>query len=498
MSKRKATPATKAVEEDKSKLDGLVQAEEQIVEEVEAADDKTTEETAKTSTDAAASKKAPTTSSKKPDVSGDDESSDAPANKSRTVDIPVEPVVWDEEPETKNREKNLVVESGDDKEATVLAEAEYTDPTILGNIVDSEADVYLHESRVDSGVETQAVKLQYAENADVSDEQIARVAEIEAADMSAKTNHTLPNGPNPESINPTVKVNSMITRATNFDPEHNPAFVENQNIAQGRAGGIGAEGSLVQTSAMKHKQLLVDAKGNSTSSTETLQLDEIAIPVESRRPTRMEQQILRQSRSANPVLRDNSSEPIIAKTRPVNIFQAVAQAKTLDGQTVKNYMVSGATDMREHLEQTVGISQDKLNDGSFLSTLVDSLDEYTKAMSPNAPKTAETVSEQQAVLIGVLNATLDQDVDVGVTGLQIVEEYFKVYRNAAFRGDLPFRAFNEFSPEENRLSNLIYTIQEIANTNRKEALGQVSIKKLKDSIDSETGQLIIVSYLRRG
>lgn len=350
----------------------------------------------------------------------------------------------------------------------------------------TEGNVKLDETKVDSGVDTVAVKLQYAENENVSDEQVARVAETEAAKTSAKVNHSLPNGVAPEQINATVKLNTMITRTTASDGEDVPTPTMQERVG------------LVTDSALRHKQSLVDQHGRSTTSTETLQLDEIAIPAEDRRATRMQQQIARQSRSANPILRESSSEPLINKARPINVFQAVARAKSADAKDPKNYMVEGADNMVEHLQKTLGLNDETINNGKFLSTLIDTMNTYVKVMNPTAPKTASDVTEQQKIFIGSLKGVLDQETATGVVGLEIIEQYFKVYRNGALRGELPFRAFNEVSPEENRLTNLVYAIQEIANTNRKDTLNTVSIKKLKESVDSENGQLIIVSYLRKG
>lgn len=445
--KAAAKPATKTAEKtDESKLDALVQAEEEINAESTKTDDaKTPEPTADKTVKLTPKVQAETT---------DKEADDA------------EPVVVDNSSDA----KPVLIEAG------------------------TEGNLKLNSTNVDSGTDTAAVHLQYDDT--VTDEQVARVAEMEAAQKSGEVNNRLPNKTAPEQVDSTVKLNTMIARATSIDTDK---IDERQGVHSTMADRAARrESRLIRNSAARDKRTLRDPSRNSFSSTETLQLDEIAVPVEGRRPSRMQEQIARQSRSANPIMGVNSTQPIISKERPINVFKAVAQAKNNDGKQAKLYMVDGATTMSGHLQKTLGLSEEKLTDGGFLNKLVDMLDEYVKKMNPSVPKTAADVTEQQKTFIGTLKVVLDQSAATGVVALQIIEQYFRVYRNAAMRGELPFRAFNEVSPDENRLTNLIYAIQEIALYGREQALQNVSIKKLKESVDSETGQLIIVSYLRQG
>lgn len=442
----KAAQTTSTESTDESKLDALVQAEEEI--KAEAADE--------------------TTATKTEDKPVEEETAD------KTVKLAVAP----KEDTTEEAEvEPVVVDNSSTAQPVVIESA-------------TEGNLKLNATNVDSGVDTVAVRLQY--DTDTTDEQVARTAELEAVRKSDEVNNRLPNKPAPEQVDSTVKLNTMIARATAIDTDK---IDERQGVHSTMADRATR---LVQNSKARNKRTLLDPARDNFSSTETLQLDEIAVPVEGRRPSRMEEQIARQARSANPILRDNSTQPIIDKGRPINVFKAVAQAKNNDGKEAKTYMVSGTSTMSEHLQKTLGLSEERLNDGGFLNTLVDTLDSYVKAMNPSVPKTPAVVSEQQKILIGTLKVILDQNTAVGVVALQIVEQYFFVYRNAAMRGELPFRAFNEVSPDENRLTNLIYAIQEIALHGRARALNNVSIKKLKESVDSESGQLIIVSYLRQG
>lgn len=387
-----------------------------------------------------------------------------------------------------NRKTNKAVKRADDNKLDKDIVADDKD------IISTQGNVNLTDTEIDDGSSTPAVEMQYADGT-VSDEDIATVAEQRAADKSRQVN-SLDFNNNSESVDNEVKVNSAIATATNFDVDKNPQYRKSQDLEAARENGLGNKG-IVSLQALDEPRGLAETN----SSTEHLQLDEIAVPNENRRaPSAMEERVRRQaSQNHNTLLNsNNSSESLISRTRRINVFQAVAEAKTTSEQETKRYLTGNITSMRQHLSQELGLNIESLDAGSFLGSVVDSLNDYVKAMDPRSPKNAGEVSLNQGNFINTIKTILEQkDTATGVMGLNILEEYCKIYRTGAMRGELPLRAFNEFSGEDNRLTNLIYTIQGIAKDGREKALSNISIKKLKESVDSVDGQHVIVSYLNQ-
>lgn len=360
----------------------------------------------------------------------------------------------------------------------------------------TDANVDPENDNVDDGSENKAVETQY--DSSQSDEQVARTAEMQQREEAEKANSLPDQKTAPERISNKVKTAHEISRAKTFNMDKNPRYTKG---AQPTGEDTSSDG-VVARQARHNPDKFLGAGNPSQSSTNHLQVNEVAVPAEDHKQTaksELQMKVERQMGMSQDTLqnRTRSNEPIVSRRRRVNIFQALAEGNEADsGDVNKGSMTSD--EMRKHLVEKTNVSEKAIQEGTYLGSLVETLTLYSKNMGPNTPTTPKEITRNQTNFVNVLKTILEQkQTEVGVVGLNIVEEFFRKFSNGAFSGERPFRAFNEFSTKDNRLTNLIYTIQEIATHGREKALANVSITKLKESVESESGQRVIVSYLNQ-
>lgn len=286
--------------------------------------------------------------------------------------------------------------------------------------------------------------------------------EAEAEAISTMVNDSLPNKPAPEQIHEEVKADAIITRAANLDVE---AYKATQDLPIDQAA----------------------------TSTETNHLDELPIPAGEYAMSEREMQVRRIQENNMPILRQNSSEDIISRNRPLNVFQKLAEAKESNNSAVR--VTTTSDDMAAKLQEKFGIDVRDPRSNDFLRSMVETLDDYVKRMSPRSPIPTDQMVEQQKNLTRLIAGCFEREPKIGVLGLQIVEEYFRVYSNGAFGGSYPFRAFNSLAPKYSELSNVLYAIQSIVKDGKQEAMRTISKQKLKESVGSQDGQMVLLSYL---
>lgn len=450
MAKRKSTPAqTKAAAsvsttsettdvENESKIAALVEAEETIE------DDKDAKAT-----------------SAKPVVL--DEAGFLPEDK------PVKNRTASKSSKTDDKVDGVVV---DPKKATTQPENGKNKDDTMGNI---KPEITTVESRAESlgeslqeGEEDRHVaipgKVALATNPPQVDEDTATAlekTEAEAEAVSTMVNDTLPNKTAPEQIHNAVKADEIIARAASVDVK--------QKLAQ--------------------QDLPIDL---AETSTETPHLDEIPVPAGELAMSEREMQVRRMQESNMPILRQNSREDIIDRNRPLNVFQRLAEAN--EKQSNQQTRV-GSPDMVAVIQDKLGIDVTNTKTDEFLSSIVATLDEYVKRMSPRSPTTSEKILEQQKNLTRIIFGCFEREPKIGVAGLQIIEEYFRAYSNGAFGGMYPLRAFNALAPTYSNLSDIIYTIQNIVKDDKATAMRSISKQKLKESVPTQDGQMVLLSYL---
>lgn len=286
--------------------------------------------------------------------------------------------------------------------------------------------------------------------------------EAEAEAISTMVNDSLPNKPAPEQIHEEVKADAIITRAANLDVE---AYKATQDLPIDLAA----------------------------TSTETNHLDEIPVPAGEYAMSEREMQVRRIQENNMPILRQNSREDIIDRKRPLNVFQKLAEAKESRNETTR--VKTTSEDMAEKIQEKFGLDVRDPKTNDFLRNIVETLDDYVKRMSPRSPIPTDQMVEQQKNLTRLLAGCFEREPKVGVLGLQIVEEYFRVYSNGAFGGSYPFRAFNSLAPKYAELSNVLYAIQNIVKDGKQEAMRTISKQKLKESVGTQDGQMVLLSYL---
>lgn len=379
------------------------------------------------------------------------------------------------------------------------------------NGIDTMGDVHLDENVVLSRAET----LGEAEQDGVGDRHVSspgiramvqdpnvgsldglsapEIAALEGEAVSNMVNHALPNKPAPEQVHETVKADEMITRVADYHVDLQRTQAGNQRINNPKVEGLGAPENLAVAKAMKHDMLLVDAAGKSTGSVESPNIDEIAIPVGEMVMSERDLQIARMQSMASPILGGRSTQDLIDRRRPVNVFQAMAQSTA-----APNTHEEAATpdDMKKRIKDNIGVDIDADNTPDFLKKLVGTLDDYVKKMAPRTPVTNdEIVDYQMRMLTALSNSFARPSVSEGLTALKIFEQYFRSYSGGAFGGSYPFRAFNQVNPKLGKLSNVLYAMQNIVQKGREAALADVSKQKLKESVDTNEAQVMLLSYL---
>ena len=471
MAKRKSNPSQEKTEkkvdetvvdkttdtqtETESKLAALVEVEEQITQEAE---DKPTP-AKKAEANEVAPKKKTTTKSK-----GDDDEQRA-GTKAKVAHNDEESFVSDT-----NKVDGVVVNP---KDATQQPENGKNEISTMGNIK-------LDETNVKSRAESLGESLQEGEEGrrvaipgkvalkmvppqvDMDTATDLEKTEAEAEAISTMVNDNLPNKPAPEQIHEEVKADAIITRAANLDVE---AYKATQDLPIDLAA----------------------------TSTETNHLDEIPVPAGEYAMSEREMQVRRIQENNMPILRQNSSEDIINRNRPLNVFQKLAEVRESKDATTR--IKTTSEDMAVKIQEKFGLDARDPNANDFLRNMVETLDEYVKRMSPRSPIPADQMVEQQKNLTRVITGCFEREPKVGVLGLQIVEEYFRVYSNGAFGGSYPFRAFNSLAPKYAELSNVLYAIQNIVKDGKQEAMRTISKQKLKESVATQDGQMVLLSYL---
>lgn len=466
MAKRKTTPkatedkkpTTEVQNEDTSKLATLVEVEEKIEEE-QVKDDK--DSTGIVYIDEAGFL---------PENDEDDEevkSTKADADSSKT---PSKSSAKKTQNTTDNKVDGVVV---DPKDAT-------TQPDNGKNEIDTMGDVHLDETNVKSRAESLGEQLQDGEEnrrvaipgkvalkevppqIDMDTATDLEKTEAEAEAISTMVNDKLPNKPAPEQIHEEVKADETITRASNVDVD---AYKATQNLPI--------------ESAM--------------NSTQTNHLDELPVPAGEYAMSEREMQVRRIQESNMPIMRQNSTESNISRNRPINVFQKLAEASSTDGTT--NRVRASAEDMETTISEKLGVDVRDPKTNEFLRGLIGTLNDYVKRMSPRSPIPSDQMLEQQKGLTRSLAACFEQEPSVGVVGLQIFEEYFRAYSNGAFGGTYPFRSFNSLAPKYSELSNVLFAIQNIVKDGKATALRTISRQKLKESVGTQEGQVILISYL---
>lgn len=378
--------------------------------------------------------------------------------------------------------KEVAKDEEDNKVDGVIVDPEHatTQPENGKNEIKTMGNVKLDETNVKSRAESLGEHLQDGEEdrrvaipgkvalkaippqIDMDDATDLEKTEAEGEAVSTMVNDNLPNKPAPEQIHETVKADAIITRAANLDVE---AYKATQDLPIDQA----------------------------ETSTQTNHLDELPVPAGEMAMSDRERQVRRIQESDMPILRQNSSDDLIDRKRPINVFQKLAEAKgSREHQSRVNVT---ADDMAKKINQKLGVDVNDSNANDFLRGMIGTLDEYVKRMSPRSPIPSDQMLEQQKNLTRLLAGCLDREPKVGVMGLQILEEYMRTYSNGAFGGTYPFRAFNSLAPKYSELSDVLYAIQNIVKDGKKEAMRSISKQKLKESVPTQEGQMVLLSYL---